>query len=87
MTSREIIEYLEEQNPEAILFDGLEHALVGVGSQYPNPPVAIYEVNKILQVLQKEDGMDAEEAQEWYDFNIGCLHAGEHTPIIMDYMR
>ena len=78
---------LRELNPDAILFDELDEALVGIGSQYPGKPCAVYSEQKILRVLRSGMGDTDEsyiEAVEWYEFNIACLHAGPYTPIIIN---
>lgn len=75
---------LNEENPDAVLFDGLEKAIIGIGSQYSKPTLAIYSASKIVKVLMKRDKMNFGEAIEFFDFNIADLWAGEHTPIIVD---
>ena len=80
-------EELRALNPDAILFDDLDEALVGIGSQYPGNPCAVYSEQKILRVLRSSMGNTDEsyiEAVEWYEFNIACLHAGPYTPIIIN---
>ena len=66
-----------------IIFNGLESALIGYGTQWSRKPVAVYSESKILEALQ-EQGMDYEEAVEWFDFNIRCLWCGEQTPLILE---
>lgn len=68
-------------NPDAVFFDDLDSAIVGLGSQHPNPPVVVYSESKIIKELEKD--MDPEEAEEWYAHNIMCLGIGDNTPIIM----
>ena len=80
-----IREKLEEINPEAVLYDGLDDALVGVASRHLMQPVALYDHAKILEVFIKRDGMTYEEAAEFYDFNIGCLWTGEGTPLVASF--
>ena len=46
-------------------------------------PDAVYSVCKIIRELVK-DGMDEEEALEFYDFNIVGAYMGEFTPIYID---
>lgn len=84
MTPAEVREYLAEENPDAVLFDGLDAALIGVGGQYTKRPLAIYSVQKIIEALtaQSDDG-DEDAAVEWFDFNIACLWAGDGTPILV----
>lgn len=74
--------YLQENNPDAINFDGLEDAIVGVGNQYTKDPVLIYSAKKIVRCLMKQ-GMTYMEALDYYGHNTECLWAGEGTPIII----
>ena len=55
---------------------------IGVGARYNDGPLAIYSVERVLKVLM-QDGMDEEEAQEWFDFNIIGAWLGAGTPIYM----
>jgi hypothetical protein len=72
---------LAQLNEDAIFFDGLDEAIIGIGSQYPHLPVAVY--SKIMIIQELETSMTPEDADEWYGHNIACLHGGKHTPIIM----
>ena len=65
---------------EFLILDGLDSAIIGVEN---NSMRLIYSVNGIIECLM-EQGMDDEEAIEFYDFNIGCLYIGEKTPILCD---
>jgi len=85
MTLAELIGVLEEENPEASLmeprgeFDG---CLVGLGYRYNDGPLAMYSIDKVLRVYVAR-GMDEEEAQEWFDFNVIGGWVGEGTPIFV----
>jgi hypothetical protein len=72
-----------EINPEAIAFDGLDEAIVGIGERPDMPPVLVYDYGHIIEILMRDGPMDEEEAIEYYEFNIACLWAGEHTPVIL----
>lgn len=79
-----IKDYINENNPKAVNYDGLEAAIIGVGQQYTKPAVLIYSAKKIIQVLMKQ-GMTYNEALDYYGHNIECMWVGaEETPIIMD---
>lgn len=81
---KEIKEELAELNPEAILFDGYEDALVGIASRFNLPALACYDAKKCVDILKKRDKMTHEEAVEFFEFNtIGCW-AGDHTPIFIN---
>lgn len=74
---------LSEENPEALLADGLERALVGYGAQYSKPVLAIYDAEKCVRVLMEDNDWSREEAQEYFEFNTACAWMGENTPIFM----
>jgi hypothetical protein len=77
-----IINYLEATEQTVPLLDGLDDALIGIGSQYTNPPTAIYSHTKIIETLIKQ-GMTPEEAIEYTDYNIIGAWIGEQTPTII----
>jgi len=77
----QIREFLAEMNPEAILFDGFEEALIGVASQFSNGPLALYDRDKCIDVLV-HDGMTWEQAEEYFSFNTEGSYLGPNTPII-----
>jgi hypothetical protein len=69
---------------ETIIFDGLDDAIIGHGQSYGNcQDVLVYSYSKMVDIFMERDGMDYEGACEWIDFNITCLHAGPHTPIVV----
>ena len=76
-------EWVEQNCPEALVADGFEDALIGVGGQYSGPCLAIYDTQKCLQILQESDGMTREESQEYLSFNVLFAWCGEHTPIFI----
>jgi hypothetical protein len=67
-------------NEEAIVLDGLDEAIIGVTTT----GVAAYSVEKILSILMTRDGMDADDAVEFFGYNIECLGLGEFTPIFIE---
>ena len=68
----------------AILLDGLDNAMIGITQEFGNGPRVLYSKNKILNILQERDGMTHSEAEEFSDFNILGLYAGEQNPIFLD---
>ena len=74
------------ENAEGIMFaDGFDRAIVGVGRTFDGLLRAVYDIDKIIQILMK-DGMGYEEAHEYFDYNIAGSHVGEQTPIFMHAM-
>tara|TARA_Y100000034_G_C6781435_1_gene349320 strand:- start:152 stop:418 length:267 start_codon:yes stop_codon:yes gene_type:complete len=71
-----------EENPEALLMDGYDDAIVGVGSRCGQPTLVIYDYDKCIASLM-EDGMTFEEAVDYFSFNCEGSWVGEGTPIIL----
>jgi len=76
-------EYVGEVNPAAIVFDGLDAAIIGVANQHGSETVIAYSETKIKQLLEEQNGWDEEEACEWFDYNISCLGVTNGTPVIV----
>ena len=83
MTSEEIVEQLSEENPEAVILEDLDNALIGVGRQWARKPVAAYSVSKILSELERVYDCTETDAAEWFGHNIECLGMGDATPILL----
>jgi hypothetical protein len=78
-TRSELLETITEFNPEAKLADGFDDSILG----YDTKGRVVYSVNSILDTLVNRDGMDYDEAQEYFGFNIECAYVGDYTPIYM----
>lgn len=68
----------------AVLLTGLEEAIIGVIEEFGNGPRILYDKDKILSILCSRDLMTTEEAEEYYDFNILGLYAGEQNAVFLD---
>lgn len=64
------------------LWDGVDSALVGVGTRCGTPLVAVYEYEKLVQCFINE-ACDEDCAREWVDYNILGAYIGPDTPIII----
>ena len=74
------------QLPHAV---GYEHCIIGVSEpsgflEGDSEPRVVYDKGKILETLMSEDGMDEEEAEEFFSFNIIGSYIGKHTPIYIE---
>ena len=78
------LEHIRELNPEAIVLDGLNDAIVGVGYSKDLEPRLIYSVNIIILTLMRRDKMTLPEAREFYDYNIADGYFGNHGPIFLE---
>ena len=74
---------IDEYCEGAILLDGMEAAIVGVVNSFEGRKI-MYSTEKILEILQ-QDGMTYSEAEEYFDYNILGLYAGEQNPVFLDY--
>lgn len=83
MLAAEVRGWLEEANPEAIFWDGLDGAVVGYGGSF-DQQVVIYSRCMILYVLMRDNDWKWEEAHEWYEFNVKGGYLGKQTPIVIE---
>ena len=72
---------LKEINPEALLADGFEDAYIGWCEVFNRPPLAAYDRDKCNEILMERDGMEYEEAEEYFNFNVSSSWVGENTPV------
>ena len=66
-----------------LLADGFNEALIGTGERAGSLPVAVYDREKCIDILRKQD-MSREEAEEYFDYNVIGAFVGEQTPIFVD---
>tara|TARA_R110000744_G_scaffold151785_1_gene265413 strand:+ start:58 stop:369 length:312 start_codon:yes stop_codon:yes gene_type:complete len=72
-----IVDMAEETMLKA---DGFDEAVLGPARRCGQTDIIAYDVTKIIDILMTRDGMDEEEALEYFEFNIlGGWH-GEGTP-------
>jgi hypothetical protein len=74
---------IDEFAEGAIILDGLNDAIIGVVEEFGNGPRILYSKNKIIDILCDRDGMTWSESEEFYDYNILGLHAGEQNPVFL----
>ena len=67
--------------------DGLESAVIGLGTRCSKPDILVYDVDKVIEILMTRDGMDEVGAWEFFHFNIEGAWMGESTPIWMYRLR
>lgn len=76
-----IIDELREANPEALLADGLDEALIGYTINTHSRHVAVYSAQKCVEVLMRRDGMTHDEADEFLEHNTYCAYVGKDGPL------
>ena len=77
---------LSEVDPEILLFDGFDDALIGYtdswGSENSRSMRAVYSYEKCLTVLMN-DGLSYESAVEHFEFNTLGAYVGPRTPVVV----
>lgn len=63
---------------EILKADGLDDAVIGIDDKQMR---LIYSKSKIIDILMVEWGLNKDDAEEWYWFNIHNAWVGEKTPI------
>jgi hypothetical protein len=84
MTLEEILEHLAENGEEALLMEPrseYDGCIIGVGTRFHDGPLAIYGVERILEVLMRDEEMDEEGAMEHFEYNVIGGWSGPGTPI------
>ena len=74
---------ISEENPEALLADGFDDAIIGIARRFNFPPLVAYDYGKCIEILMK-DGMTEEDAVEYFEFNTLGAWMGEGTPIFIE---
>jgi hypothetical protein len=74
---------LSELNPDALLADGLEDALIGYTVNQHHPIVAVYDIDLCAKILIDRDGMYYDEAEEFLGFNTTGAYVGENGPLFV----
>ena len=77
----QLMEILTEE--ECLTADGFEDALVGC--TYGANVVAVYDINKMIEVLI-EEGMEYEDAVEFLDYNVVGAYVGDKTPQYINFV-
>lgn len=73
-----VMKNILENYEDLLIADGYDDAIIGVSTK----EIVIYSIPKILEILVK-DGMDEDEALEFFEYNIEGAYVGEKTPIYM----
>jgi hypothetical protein len=90
-------EEIAEINPDALICDGFDEAIIGMAERINLGPVVAYSVDKIIEILMKDmevDEKDLEEgesienlkyqmAYEHFEYNIKGAWMGEFTPVFI----
>lgn len=70
---------IAEINPNAVLWDGLDEAIIGMTSDGK----AVYAIEMMISIVWRNNKkhITPDEAKEWVEYNILSTYVGENTPI------
>ena len=63
--------------------DGFDKAVIGITDGFGGQLNLVYDIEKCLKILMSRDGMDREEALEFFTFNVSGAYVGKGTPIFV----
>ena len=64
--------------------DGFDEAVVGTITSYGRGESVLYSTEKILGIMMERDGMSADEALEFFHYNILGSYNGEGMPSFLN---
>jgi hypothetical protein len=79
------IHYSDYKN-KILLADGFDGAFIGVGENINGNPVAIYSIDKCLDILEEqfsEEDDPETQAVDYFEFNVRGCYVGEFTPMFI----
>ena len=77
---------ISDEYPDLLTADGFDEAILGVVERIGVQAVC-YDLDKVISILMERDGMDEDEAWEYYQFNIAGAWVGESTPLFLQRME
>lgn len=77
------ISQIREQYPDVLIMDGFDDCILGVCSRMGQETIVAYDFVKVVQKLIKQ-GMNEEEALEWFEYNQLGAWMGKMTPCFVE---
>ncbi|MGE0406975.1 MAG: hypothetical protein AB7O65_11800 [Candidatus Korobacteraceae bacterium] len=77
-------ERLKEENPKALFADGFDDCILGIAYCAGRDPLVAYDTELCIRLLMDRDGMERDEAEEFFEFNTVSAFVGEGTPLFID---
>ena len=77
------IEEIAEINPEAMMADGFDDAVLGMCVQFGSEPIVAYDYEKCIEILMKRDSLSRIDAIDFMEFNVIGAYVGLDTPVFI----
>jgi hypothetical protein len=82
VTVAELIQEYVDQGVDLLHMTGFEDCAIGICLRFNQEPIILYDQALVLAKLEAQ-GMDPEEAQEWFEVNQLGAWMGEATPAFL----
>ena len=69
---------------DCLIADGFDNAIIGTYLNREGEMVAVYSIEKCINSLMNNDGMDYEQAEEFFYYNTINCYMGVKTPIFIE---
>jgi hypothetical protein len=81
---KRVKDWIDENGERALFADGLDDAVVGLTRDIKSGEYrVVYDINRVLNLLQNDQGMSYDDAVEHLEHNIVGAHLGDLTPVWM----
>ena len=87
MNTKIIKNIIKEENPNAVMLNDFEEALIGTGKVCGRKPVAAYNTDEILKILIKKNNIGEIEAYEIFQSTIKDAFPDVNDPIFINDFR
>tara|TARA_R110000868_G_scaffold244257_3_gene500404 strand:- start:2160 stop:2411 length:252 start_codon:yes stop_codon:yes gene_type:complete len=82
MTPSNLDRLADEYEEPILKIDGFDDCALGVATRAGSWPTLVYSRTKMIHQLT--NAMPIDDAEEFFDFNIGQAYMGEMTPLILE---
>ena len=73
---------ISKEEQDYISYDGFDKAIIGTVERI-GLNVLCYDLNKVIEILVAQHGMDEDEAYEYYEYNMLGGWLGDNTPVFL----
>ena len=80
MKIKDKLKFLKDENPDYLLADGFDNAIVGTVERHGMNTVVLYNKNTCIDILMKGSDMTEEDAIDYFYYNVIGSYVGEYTP-------
>ena len=77
------LDEIAEINPDAMMADGFDDAILGMCVQFGAEPLVAYDYEKCIRILMEKDSITRSEAIDFMEFNVIGSYVGLNTPVFI----